>query len=1173
MGWTDEQLKAIDFRGGNLLVSAAAGSGKTAVLVERIVKRVTEPDSRESIDSIVVVTFTKAAAEEMKTRLGRAFEELVAKNPNDSHLIKQLSLVDNAKITTIDSFCTYILRNYYNTIGFDPAFRVADNGELSLMKSDVFERIVEARFEKGDNGFRDFVESFAPGKGIGRLSEIVFGLYSYAQSNPWPEEWLDKCLAAYAVDSADEYERLPVVRDTVEYIKEICAECADEYNTALKLCDEPSGPAGYKERLETERDLFITASAENSLRGLGNALSFGYDKLPRATGVDSEIKDRVKAIRDAVKKRHLSVCEKYLADIEEQYGKLCECRPHAEVVINLTKEFAHEYRSFKTEKNVVDFADIEHYALDILIERTDGEIHYTAVADELAREFGEIYIDEYQDSNLVQEYILGAVSRERFGEPNTFMVGDVKQSIYKFRMAKPELFMHKYATYSPDGDKYAKVELHRNFRSRANVLECVNDIFYMSMKKGVGGIDYTDDVRLNYGGDFAEDFDDTTEIIMADKTDSYSTVDNAEIYAHMAAGRIRELMRENPGLSYRDIVILLRGDKKTGPVYASVLANYDIPCVYESSTGYFDTYEIKCIMDMLRIIDNPRQEIALAGVMHSYFAYFTAEELAQIKGRRRKTELYDCVKKYSEREDGLAAKCRDLLAMLEEYRAKSRTEAIRDLISELIYNTGYYDYIGTMGVGSARCANLDMLVQKAREFGQTSYSGLFNFLRYIDKIQKYDVDYGDARTVSEADDVVRIMSIHKSKGLEFSVVIIGGTSQEYNLRDTSAALIYDSTFGIGMSRVDLKRRVRENIAYKNMIARRMANDSIGEELRILYVAMTRAESKLILLGIGGRMAESRWNRVRDMGHMNMAYIAESKSYMDIIMPCALQPVKNGRFQVGYVSVKELMEGAMEPIAGRAASYAETIKKLLDGKPDEDAYNAVCSIFEYQYPYRDVLTLRTKYSVSDLKHRAMEENEELEAKVVPPDMNKPVPRFIKEPDAVSGTFMGNAYHKVFELLDYGVTDDAHSVGLQLDGWVADGRIGEDYRSLIDCGKFEEFIATDLGQSMKAAAARGELFRERPFAMEVGADAIDAAYSPDEKVLVQGIIDAFYFDGDKVFVVDYKTDRVPHGADGEKILADRYRRQLELYCDAIRKVTGRDVGGCYIYSVSLGRAIEL
>lgn len=1174
MVWTEEQQRAIDFRNGNLLVSAAAGSGKTAVLVERIIKRVTDAENPIGVDSIVVVTFTRAAAEEMKTRLGRALEKLAEDNPDNRHIIKQLSLLDGARITTIDSFCTYILRNYYNTIGLDPAFRVADGGELSLIRSDVFKKVAEEGFASGDEAFVEFAECFAPGKSADRLEELVLGLYDFAQSNPWPDEWLDGCLAVYQTESADGYEKLPVVKDTAEYIRAICRECVEEYETILRLCGEPSGPECYRDTILEELRLFEDAARAGSLQELERALSFDFGRLPAARGVDAEIKEKIKNIRDAVKKRRETICEKYLADVSGQYEKLRSCRIHAKTLICLTKKFAEEFKNAKTEKNIMDFADIEHYALDILIERKNGQAVYTETADELAFEYDEIYIDEYQDSNLVQEYILGAVSKERFGEPDTFMVGDVKQSIYKFRMAKPELFTRKYDTYEPDGKKYARVELHKNFRSRGNVLACINDVFFMAMKKCVGGVEYTKEVQLNYGGGEEEEFDDATEILIADKTEADEAgAQSAEVYAHMAAARIRNLM-SGGGLAYRDIVILLRSDKKTGPVYASVLKSYDIPCVYESSTGYFDAYEVKCVMDLLRIIDNPRQEIALAGVMHSYFAYFTAEELALIKGKRRRTEFYDCVRTYSEADGELAAKCRDFLSRLSEYRKKADTSTIRELLSHLIYATGYYDYVGAMGSARLRRANLDMLVQKAKEFEQTSYSGLFNFLRYIEKIQKYDVDYGDAQTVSESDDVVRIMSIHRSKGLEFLVVILGGAAQKYNLRDVSESLIYDSALGIGMSSVDLKRRVREEIPYKQMLARRMTCDSIGEELRILYVAMTRAAKKLIILGIsGGKTAVSRWEKVNDIGHMNMAYITENRSYLDIVMPCTMQPVKNGRFNVKYIPFDSVLEKAMEPVGERAGSFREVIENFMNGERCDPLYGEAKEILEYQYPYANVLSLRTKYSVSDLKHRAMEENGELEAALVPPDREKPVPRFIEEARSVSGTLRGSAYHKVFELLDYGAADDARSVELQIEKWVQEGRIGEEYRELVDCRKFGEFLASPLGRAMKTAAEKGLLYREQLFAMETGADVIDTGCPSEEKVLVQGIIDAFYFEGEKVFVVDYKTDSVPRGAKGEELLRERYAKQLELYCDAIKKVTGKEIGGCFIYSVNLGKALDV
>lgn len=1175
MGWTKEQSDAINYREGNLLVSAAAGSGKTAVLIERIVKRVTDPKNPVDVDSILVVTFTKAAAEELKARLGKAFEKEIELNPGNAHLIKQLTLIDNAKISTIDKFCTYILRNYYNTIDFDPAFRIADEGEVNLIMTDVMETLIEKNLKAGSEKFLDFVEAYAPGKSIQKISDLVFGLFRFSQSNPWPGLWLKKCKDFYRAETNDEYMELPVVKSTYKYVKRCMNECAFECETMLRLCNEPSGPESYIPAITADLEHFRAAADAESFESLKRCMDFSFDKLARAVKVSEELKLTVQNLRKEVKSRKEKLYEKFMQDTDRQFQKFKETAPFAEVLIDLTTEFCEEYRLAKQKKGIADFSDVEHYALDILIDIHEDKISYTNVADELASEFNEIYIDEYQDSNTVQEYILNAVSRERFGYPNIFMVGDIKQSIYKFRMARPELFMEKYDAYSSGKGPYRKIELHKNFRSRPNVLDSINDIFFTAMKKEVGGVEYTKDVMLNPGGDFPQYNDDATEILLADETEfSGEDIKNTEICAYMAAERISRLKSDNPSIKYRDIVILLRSDKVAGPVYASVLTACKIPCVYASSTGYFSSYEVRTIMDLLRIIDNPRQEIPLAGVMRSFFCYFSAEELALIKGPKRRTELYDCVVQYSRQSNTLGHKCRQFLETLNLYREISGRDTIEELLVEIIYNTGYYDYIGSMSGGTVAKSNLDMLIVKAREYRNTSYSGLFNFLRYMEKLQKYDIDYGEAGIVSEEEDVVRIMSIHKSKGLEFPVVIIGDMAKRYNLRDISEPVIYDGDAGIGMDRVDLTLRAKEVIPYKTMVAHKILSDSIGEELRILYVAMTRAVDKLIMIGVTRKDSSlKKWNSVLETGEMNTSYLLENPRYIDVVMPGVMKPVKQGRFAIRWYDRDTVLMMATKPIADKIYDINGRIEELQKGTVDEKEFQRIKSKLEYKYPYSDVFSLKSKYSVSELKHKAMEESEYLEARIVSPDKEKPVPEFMKHEKQVLGTFVGNAYHKAFELFDYDTEETFDGINTMMDGWVIKEVFPKEYRDIVNPQKLLNFLNTEIGADMKNAAKQGMLFRERPFVMEVSGNEISSEYPENEKVLIQGIIDAFYFKDDKIYVVDYKTDNVPDGSKGEKILLERYRRQLMLYCEALSRITGKEIGGCFIYSVKNDKDIRI
>lgn len=1177
MGFTDEQKRAIELRNGNLLVSAAAGSGKTSVLVERIIRRITDPDNPVNVDSIVVVTFTRAAANEMKKRLSDRLQRMLEEQPDNRYLVKQLTLLDNARITTIDSFCSYIISNYYNSIGIDPRFRVADEGEIKLIDSDVMDRIFEEHFESEDEDFIKLADCYTSGKKMDGLSDMIKQLETFAQSHPWPEIWLDECEAVYDVDSQEEYERLPAVQNILEYIRKIVSESADECDRLIDICNEPGGPQEYVRALLDDREMFLQAVNVHTLGEMAEKLEQSFTRLASYKGNNKEISDKVKSIRTEYKDRINSVKKKYLVNVPDQYKMMKQCRPYIKTIIGLTREFIKRKDEVKQSKNIMDFNDIEHNALRILTERgKDGSISYTPAADELSEKFEEIYIDEYQDSNLVQEYILNAVSKERSGRPDMFMVGDVKQSIYSFRMARPELFTDKYTRYKDSGSN-VRIELHKNFRSRENVLDCVNDVFFHSMKKQVGGIDYTDDVKLNPRDEpFEEGVDDTTEIIVINKDDipEDEDIENAEVCARIVAKRINEMKAENPELNYRDFVILIRSAKKSGPVYVSVLEKNGIPAVFDSSTGYFSAYEVQTVMEFLKVIDNPRQEIPLAGVMHSYFACFTAGEMADVKGEDRNEQLWDCLCRHADYEDELGKKCRRLVEMIDAYRDKASVLPVRELVSDIIYSTGFYDYIGSMRNGSRKQGNLKMLIERAGDYEKTSYSGLFNFMRYIEKLRKYEVDFGESKTISDADDVVRIMSIHHSKGLEFPIVIIGDMGHGYNEQNLRQKLVYNADYGLGITYVDPERRTSHKIPYKDMVAARIHNDSIGEELRILYVAMTRAIDKLIMIGVSDRKhMEEECQAVSLNEGLSVAYVSESKNYMDIVLPIASELACKGKFTISEIKGEELVRMGDDMAVKRVNILKDRMDELSDMTIDANEREVIYKTLEYSYPYDNVRSLRTKYSVSDLKIKAMDDNEELEEKVVEPERVKPVPGFLQSNDEISGTYRGTAYHKVFELIDYSCFENETDVKAQIDGWVKEGIMGKDMAELIDCRKFGNFIETGLGQAMKKAAQNNLLFREQPFTMEVKASEIDDTYPDTEGVLIQGIIDAFYIEDDKVYVVDYKTDRVPDGAGGEDILVQRYMKQLELYCQAIRQVTGRKIGGCYIYSVCLDRKVEI
>ena len=1169
MELTKEQLMAIEVRNCNLLVSAAAGSGKTSVLVERIIRRVLDEKNPVDIDKIVVVTFTKAAAEEMKKRLVEAFEKKLQQCPSDNRLIRQISLTDHARITTIDSLCSYIVRNYYNSIGYDPAFRIADEGETELLKSDVIEEILEERFKKNEQDFIDVVESFAPGKKINNIAEIIISLHDFSESHPWPYEWIDECKALYEINDVKEFNDSPLIKYAVGFLKNLCKKVCESYKILINICNELPEFEPYIESFIYEEQQIKKACNASTFEELSKAFDFDFKRLkPIKSCSDEETKNYIQAVRNNIKTMLKNTSDSFFKKtVEENINDIKKCRNNMRVITSLTLEFAEKYRLAKEERHIVTFSDIEHLALKILVSQKDGKKEFTHIADELSGMYEEIYIDEYQDSNLVQENILVAISRCRFNKPNIFMVGDVKQSIYKFRMARPELFISKYDTYTTEYSDYFKIELHTNFRSTLNIVNTVNDVFFKIMQRSVGGIDYTDESALHYGNNKPDIIDTTTEFVYIPEEDiRESDFDKQDVYAYMAAIKIKEIMAKNSELDYKDFAILLRSDKKSGANYADILNSQGIPAVYSSGTGYFSAYEIRVVMDLLRVLDNPRQEIPLAGVMRSYFSYFTVEELAVIKSGRRKEELYDSLLRYSKEDNVTGRKCKEILEFIEALRNKSEIMTIRELICEIIYTTGYYDFVGMLNGGATRKQNLEMLVIRAKAYEETSYSGLFNFVRYIDRIKKYDIDYAEAVGLMADVNNVKIMSIHHSKGLEFPVVILGDSSKKYNLRDAGGELVIEGDFGVGMDVINIQKRTRNPFIFKEIIKNKIRTDDIGEEIRVLYVAMTRAVQKLVILAAPNKKTVDIIENPGQKNDIGMDFILQNTNYASLIAAGLSQNTECKKvFQ--RINAGQIVEFAKKAVEKQLSKIAE----ITDDDCDEEIKKEIAHKLEFLYPYDKNKGLRSKYSVSEIKHMYMDEDEE--AGIIEPQKQKPLPAFLSHEKKVDGTYRGTAYHKFFEIFDYSVCADIDSINAFFSECIQKGKIPTEYDELIDRRIFDTFIHTELGIRMKKASDTGNLFREKPFIMEIGADMVDSSFPPDEKVLIQGIVDAFFFEDGKVYVVDYKTDRVEKSKKGEQDLIDRYKKQLELYANTLISVTKKPLGACYIYSTCLGKSIVI
>ena len=1227
INWTKEQKAVIESRNRNLLVSAAAGSGKTAVLVERIIRMITEGENPLDIDQLLVMTFTKAAADEMRERVLLAVDEKLKEDPENGHLQMQAAMIPYARITTIDSFCLGIIREHYNQLDIDPAFRVGDEGELLLLRGSVMEQLLEDYYEAGDEEFSRFVETYATGKSDRGIEDHIMAVYNFSGSNPWPEKWLEACekeLEDYEEGSDDRLMETEWMRflmwDVAMQTGEFCAQLKE----ALAVCDEENGPAAYIPMLTSDLRM---------LQAIGNAKDYGclnellgsasFDRLAsiRSKEIDADKKSFVTGCRDRVKKAVGKLRDLYCFEsIETVVRDLRGTAGAVRMLLRLAGEFHDRYQEAKQEKNLVDFGDLEHYALEVLLEETDeGERTPSAAADELSRQFEEILVDEYQDSNDVQEALIHAISRERFGTPNVFMVGDVKQSIYKFRLARPELFLKKYESYPREDGLYQTIELHQNFRSRDSVLSGINEVFYQIMTKGLGGILYTEDAALHPGAVFEpteEMVGGKLELHMvntgggllkqleADPADDYTA---HEMEAKLIAARMKELINPETGLKvwdkkekryrtacYGDMVILLRSLSGFAEDFVNILMNEGIPAYAERRTGYFTAIEVETVLCFLSIIDNPMQDIPLAAVLKSPIVGATDEELARLMAVFKRTAkkgqdrgIYGAWMYYlencpeDEREGALYGKLAAFSDELAEYRRIAGYLSIHELLYIIYENTGYYDYIAAMPAGEARQANLDMLVEKASAYEKTSYSGLFHFIRYIENLKKYDTDFGEAALAGD-ENTVRILSIHKSKGLEFPVVFLAGMGKKFNKQDLYGKILIDPDLGIATDYLDLELRVKTPTLKKNVLRRRLELEALGEELRVLYVAMTRAKEKLIMTGTD-RYLDKKLERFSDIkrtaGQIPFTILSTADSFLDWLLmglsgklsESALLSdagAETGLMTVRSYSVADLVGVEIEHQAEKKLSKEELLNFDCARIYDEAYAAGISAAFAYRYPHTADIGLHTKLSVSELKKQGQLIDDE-ESTFLPT-----IPAFLLEEsgkkDQGGGAFRGTAYHRALELLNFPGMKTISDVEMALDTFRREKYMDEVSLSLLDAGILWNFLSSPLGRRMSAAQAKGLLYKEQQFVIGIPAREMEVC-SSDELVLIQGIIDAYMEEEDGLVLIDYKTDHVVRGR--ESLLTERYGIQLEYYKRALEQMTGKKVTEKIIYSLTLQVEIVL
>ena len=1185
MKWTEEQQKVIDTRDRNILVSAAAGSGKTAVLVARILALVTDPVHPVDIDRLLIVTFTNAAAGEMRQRIRDALEARAEEAPENAHLQRQLVLIHNAQITTIHSFCLQVLRSHFHMIGLDPGFRIADEGEMLLLRQDVLKETLEEAYELGagevhtteTEEFRQLLEQLAPGKDDQAVQNALLQVYQFSLGQPWPDEWLAGCRMAYCRPDKEETPPEPDwVRFVVKDTKRVLADVREGILYAITLCQAEHGPYMYEKAMQDDLAMVEALQAADSYRELAKAFAVSgtYTRLStkKDESVSKEQKEQVQELRAGIKDALASVRVQYFYDRPEA---LEETFYASGVVVRaltrLVERFMEKLTEKKREKNVLDFSDLEHLALEILVVHDETGIQASPAALEYAEQFEEIMIDEYQDSNLVQELILNSVAGRGRGEANRFMVGDVKQSIYRFRLACPELFLEKYQTYR-ERENACRIDLHKNFRSRSEVLDGVNEIFRQIMTENLGGIVYDKDAMLYPGAVFAPDSGEARrlpEFLLLDPEDQ----DKQEAEARLVGMQIQQMVGSFPvwdakrsayrPMAYRDIVILLRTVSGWAETFGEVLSDMGIPCFTGSQKGYFSAVEVRTVLAYLEVLDNPVQDIPLTAVMRSPIGGFSDEALAKLRSASEERRFYDCCTAYRDNGENAALRLAldTFFRQMEYFREKAAYTPIHLLLWEILDVTGYGAYAAALPAGRQRKANLDMLVEKAIAYEATSYRGLYHFIRYIESLKRYEVDYGEASLGTESDDTVRIMSIHKSKGLEFPVVFVSGLGKQFNETELRGRLALHSSFGIGCDYVDTTLRLRQPSLLKKVIQKTSALENLGEELRILYVAMTRAKEKLILTGAVPNASQKleAWQtlNVRAMETLSYSTLTKASSYLDWVLPALLQHSGKDCFLLRVLSAEDLLEESKE------AKASDLWRVLEHPKEEPEARRYLERVFSAEYPYEQEQAISGKVSVTELKKQTQlpEEHEGLELYPVK-ESKGTVPRFRAAETTMPGSMRGTIYHTFMENLDFHKKDVLET---QLEEWIKCGKMTRDEAAAVRISDIRRFLESDIGLRMERAEEGGRLHREQPFVLGIPAHEIRSCWQSEELVLVQGIIDAWFEEDDGIVIVDYKTDRVRT----MQTLAGRYHIQLEAYAKAVARLTGKTVKECGIYSFCLGR----
>ena len=1200
--WTNEQKQAIEEKGSNILVAAAAGSGKTAVLVERIINRIL--NDKIDIDKLLVVTFTNAAASEMRERILDAIYKKIEEDPSNIELQRQITLLNKASICTIHSFCLDVIRNDFYEINISPNFRIGDTAEIELLKQETLDDLFEKKYFEEDQDFLKLVDTYTGYRGDKPLKELVMEIYKFIQSSPFPRKWLEEKVEEFNIkDLSLDFAKTKWGELILgEYEKNI-----DETILGLKNVkkDLDSNPELEKFsqviRLDLENLELLKANLDSWDKVYELSQSFSFTKWPVDRKIQSNIKDEAKEKRDKINKKFKGIKDKiFIYTSKEAVQDLQEVYEILNLLKKVVLEFEEAYSKVKLERNVIDFNDIEHLALKILIKEEDGKYVPTEVAKKYKDKFEEIAIDEYQDSNMVQEYILTSISKGN----NIFMVGDVKQSIYKFRQAMPELFLSKYEKYKLKKDKTEnddlKIQLFKNFRSRENILSTSNLVFQEIMSKKLGDVEYNEDEYLNLGANYPDienvDFAGKTEIDVinlnknqieeeTEDTENNERIEDSILEAKYVAKKIQELINSNyyvfdkkqgyRKITYKDIVVLLRSTATLAPIYEKEIADLGMPVFSDTSSEYLNSVEIQTIISVLKIIDNPMQDIPLVTVMRSMIGGFTDNDLIEIRLADKNCNFYESILKAQvQGREELRIKINNFLEKIENWREANEYLNLDELIWKIYLDTGYYNYVGLMQNGKLRQANLKMLFERAKQYESASFKGLFNFINFIDKLRLSSGDLGSAKIIGENEDVIRIMSIHKSKGLEFPVVFLSSTGKKFNMQDLNKKVLLHQDIGLGPTYTNYEKKIEYPTLAKEAIKIVSKREILAEEMRVLYVALTRAKEKLVITGIEKDVNDSIDSKQKELeiykdsteNKMNPSLVAKYKSYIDWIELVYLKNKDKDIMKFNIINKKDILKVKAE----EKESDIDILKEIKNRATSKENMDKIKQELEWKYKYEESVELPSELSVSKIKE--LKNNKQRQNYNQNHNHNQEVsfakPNFLIEKTELTGAEKGTIMHLCLQKLNHKEEYDLEKLKRMVKSLVEKEIILPKEAESVNYNKILEFLKSDIWKEMKEAKL---VEQEKPFYFNIKANEIYDVKS-EEDILVQGIIDLYYINkNDELVLVDYKTDYVENN--DEESLKEKYDIQLAIYKKALEKALDRKVDKVYIYSTWLARVITI